>query len=390
MLFPYATDAPIYHWPIATVGLMVINTVVLVMLLPVPNELVDPFILHWGDGLHPVQWITSLFLHVGLGHLLGNMLFLWGFGLVVEGKVGWWRFVIIYLVVGGLQCMLEQTVMLGASGGGSIGASAAIFGILAMALVWAPQNDMSCLLLILIKPIRFECPIVGLAGVCIALESLICIATSSFGGSGLGVGMSSAALHMMGAVIGFGMGVLMLKANWVDCENWDLFSVWAGTNTISEAERNESYFQGDEFKLKQKRKHEKAIHQIREIVSSGQPELAYRAHRKMTQDMENWHLDDSDFIQLIQLFHKQEKWSESIEAMVEYASGQRDHESQVRLKLAQVLVTRENRPGQGLKVMRKIVPQQLTDKQRTQFQRLLQEAKRRVADDPYEVVDDAW
>ena len=44
-----------------------------------------------GDGLHPLQWVTNNFMHSGFFHLAGNMIFLWTFGLVVEGKLGWWR-----------------------------------------------------------------------------------------------------------------------------------------------------------------------------------------------------------------------------------------------------------------------------------------------------------
>ena len=86
-LIPYGTNAPIYHWPIATVGLIVINVVVFALSIASP-ESVEPFILAFGDGFHPVQWITSNFLHADIFHLIGNMLFLWAFGIIVEGKLG--------------------------------------------------------------------------------------------------------------------------------------------------------------------------------------------------------------------------------------------------------------------------------------------------------------
>ncbi len=53
-----------------------------------------------GEGLHPVQWVTNNFLHGRIFHLVGNMIFLWGFGLVVEGKLGWWRFLLVYMGIG--------------------------------------------------------------------------------------------------------------------------------------------------------------------------------------------------------------------------------------------------------------------------------------------------
>ncbi len=41
---------------------------------------VAPFVLAFGDGLHPVQWISNIFLHAGFMHLVGNMVFLCPFG----------------------------------------------------------------------------------------------------------------------------------------------------------------------------------------------------------------------------------------------------------------------------------------------------------------------
>src|SRR5437879_9699033 len=99
MIIPWNTDAPIYHFPWATLGLIGVNTAVLgVLIASAPDiEWIEPYLLTYGDGLHPVQWVTSAFIHAGIGHLVGNMIFLWAFGLVVEGKLGWWRFLLVYL-----------------------------------------------------------------------------------------------------------------------------------------------------------------------------------------------------------------------------------------------------------------------------------------------------
>ena len=101
-------------------------------------SLVNQLILQYGT-FKPWQWITSNFMHAGIMHLLGNMFCLWGFGLVVEGKIGWWRFLLVYLGIGITQCGLEQTLMLFADEGGSLGASAIIYGLMAMCMVWAPR-----------------------------------------------------------------------------------------------------------------------------------------------------------------------------------------------------------------------------------------------------------
>ena len=66
-----------------------------------------------GDGIHPLQWLTNNFLHAGFFHLAGNMIFLWTFGLVVEGKLGWWAFLLVYLGLGvgesaGMQILVHS------------------------------------------------------------------------------------------------------------------------------------------------------------------------------------------------------------------------------------------------------------------------------------------
>jgi membrane associated rhomboid family serine protease len=79
MLIPFRTDAPIYYWPYATVGLIVVNCLVLGAMMTGSFEDPELWILEHGR-LSPLQWVSSNFIHGGPLHLLGNMFFLWGFG----------------------------------------------------------------------------------------------------------------------------------------------------------------------------------------------------------------------------------------------------------------------------------------------------------------------
>ena len=72
----------------------------------------ESWMLSFADGMHPEQWLLSIFMHAGWMHLIGNMIFLWVFGLVVEGKLGWWRFIPCYLAIGMGQMGIEQFAML--------------------------------------------------------------------------------------------------------------------------------------------------------------------------------------------------------------------------------------------------------------------------------------
>src|ERR1043166_8583906 len=141
--FPYATDAPIYHWPVVTVLLILINVAVFVATgCGEHTPIADALVLHF-DHFRATEWVTSNFMHADILHLLGNMVFLWPFGLVVEGKLGWWRFLAVYLGIGALFGAVVQMAMLPTgSHNVSLGASAVLFGLLALAVVWAPKNEL--------------------------------------------------------------------------------------------------------------------------------------------------------------------------------------------------------------------------------------------------------
>lgn len=88
----------------------------------------------------PWTFITSMFMHGGSGHLLGNMIFLFFIGSMLERLIGWWRFLSIYFVsglIGGLLVLFfipEFTSVVGASG--------AIFGVLGALVILRPWESI--------------------------------------------------------------------------------------------------------------------------------------------------------------------------------------------------------------------------------------------------------
>lgn len=90
----------------------------------------------------PINWLTpltSMFLHGGWGHLLGNALFLWVFGDNVEDLMGAQRFVWFYLVCGVAAAALHVALQ-PASPIPTVGASGAISGVMGGYLVLFPRN----------------------------------------------------------------------------------------------------------------------------------------------------------------------------------------------------------------------------------------------------------
>src|SRR5262245_36531857 len=138
MLIPYNTDAPIYYWPYATLGTIIANVLIFlgVSSLPEPQAelFAQYFILNYGQW-NPIQWLTSNYVHADIMHVAGNMIVLWGIGIIIEGKIGWWRFLVLYNSIGVFQCGVEQTLMIMADDGASLGASAIIYGLIAIAMI---------------------------------------------------------------------------------------------------------------------------------------------------------------------------------------------------------------------------------------------------------------
>ena len=100
-----------------------------------------------GHDLHTV--LTSTFLHGGVLHLAGNMLFLWIFGDNLEDELGHWGFLAFYLVAGvgaGLAHVLSDP----ASGVPLVGASGAIAGVMGGYLLLFPKARVDILFIFIV------------------------------------------------------------------------------------------------------------------------------------------------------------------------------------------------------------------------------------------------
>lgn len=93
--------------------------------------------------------LTSMFLHGGWGHLLGNCLFFWVFGNNVEDSMGRLRFLVFYLVCG-LAAAAAQVAVNPASPVPMVGASGAISGVMGAYLLLYPRVRVNMLFIFVI------------------------------------------------------------------------------------------------------------------------------------------------------------------------------------------------------------------------------------------------
>ena len=138
--------------PTVTLILILINVLVFVYELSFSRYGLNRFIATYGmvpDRFHWSQLLTSMFIHGGFMHILGNMWFLWVFGRGVEDLVGHGRFLVFYLACG-VAAGLIQMMVNPSSPIPTVGASGAIAGVMGGYLVKFPRARVVTLIFIFI------------------------------------------------------------------------------------------------------------------------------------------------------------------------------------------------------------------------------------------------
>jgi len=180
-MLPLKDDVPIHSTPVVTVGLIVINVLVFFYQFSLgagagTGKAAEEFIREFGlvpcrltgscavvlDLPSPMLTIfTSMFMHGGLFHIGGNMLYLWIFGNNIEDTLGHGRFLIFYLACG-IAAALGQTVISPASTVPMVGASGAVSGVLGAYLLLFPHASVVTLMIfgIFVRLVRIPALIV--------------------------------------------------------------------------------------------------------------------------------------------------------------------------------------------------------------------------------------
>jgi membrane associated rhomboid family serine protease len=151
-VIPLRDSTPSGSVPYVTISIIVLNSVVWLYEVSL-GPAVSDFILQYGlipvRFLHPYRFHTgavegaltplfsSIFMHGGWMHIIGNMWFLWIFGDNIEDRLGHARFAFFYLLCG-VGAALIQVIFHPASKIPMVGASGAISGVLGAYLVSYP------------------------------------------------------------------------------------------------------------------------------------------------------------------------------------------------------------------------------------------------------------
>ncbi len=159
-MFPIRDHNPSSQRPVVTWSLMVFNIFVFALYFPMMSgPSIVSFFDNWAmipanitAGNHYYTALTSMFLHGGILHLAGNMLFLWIFGDNVEDAMGHIPYLIFYFICGigaGALHILSNPI----SNMPMVGASGAISGVLGAYLLLYPKArvDVALVLIIIVR-----------------------------------------------------------------------------------------------------------------------------------------------------------------------------------------------------------------------------------------------
>src|SRR5690242_18014786 len=159
-MFPLRDTQPSYSRPVVTVVIIVINLLVFLREFSLDDYSLNAFIATWGltpSHFHIQNVLTSMFVHGGWMHVLGNMWFLWIFGDNIEDILGHGKYLVFYLVCG-MAAALGQMIIDPFSRVPMVGASGAIAGVMGAYLIKFPRSRILTFAFIFFFIWTFEVP----------------------------------------------------------------------------------------------------------------------------------------------------------------------------------------------------------------------------------------
>ena len=203
-MIPLKDVIPSRTVPIVTVAIIVLNSLAFLFELSLPNPVLESLIRVY--GVVPADFtmltaVTSMFLHGGWLHFLGNMLYLWIFGDNVEDQLGHGRFVLFYLICG-VVAGLAHVFMNPASTVPTIGASGAIAGVMGAYFVLYPHSRILALLPLFVIWEVIEVPAILFLGIWFVMQFFSGVGSIAMGASRAASGGVAFWAHVAGFLAG--------------------------------------------------------------------------------------------------------------------------------------------------------------------------------------------
>jgi membrane associated rhomboid family serine protease len=219
-MFPVSDVIPSRTTPFVTVGLIALNALVFIYELQLSRPELQLFAFMYGvvpARFVPATLFTSMFIHEGWMHLLGNMLYLWIFGDNVEDRLGHFGFVVFYLACGAAAAMGQIAVSLDSTVP-MIGASGAIAGVMGAYFVLYPHSRVLTIVFLLFFMDMVEIPAIFFLGIWFIKE--VFSGVGSLGTQSMSGGVAVWA-HVSGFAVGALVGVFRRLREATERYRWD-------------------------------------------------------------------------------------------------------------------------------------------------------------------------
>jgi len=215
-MIPIRDSVPAQRFPLVTSAIITVNVLVFWHMVQLPPPVLEAFVgryaliparfswnvEHGRFGLALSRILSSMFMHGGWTHLIGNMWFLWIAGDNVEDRMGRLRYLIFYLISGIAGAVLQVSVGPGIQVP-NVGASGAIAGVLAAYMVFFPHARIYTLIFFFLIIDVIAIPAVIFLGIWFLFQFLSGVGSLGMMGAGGGVAWFA---HIGGFSAGFLLG----------------------------------------------------------------------------------------------------------------------------------------------------------------------------------------
>ncbi len=220
-MIPLRDVIPSRTTPFVTFSLIIANALVFLYELSLPAGQLNALVASAGIVPASTGWLTptlftSMFLHAGPSHLLGNLLFLWIFGDNIEDRFGHGRYLIFYVAVG-MAAGAAQAIAAPTSIVPIIGASGAIAAVMGAYFVLFPKSRVVMLIWLVFYVDFVEIPAMLFLGFWLLFQLI-----GGFGASASGAGGGVAFIaHLGGFVLGAALSRFLARSERADVSWWD-------------------------------------------------------------------------------------------------------------------------------------------------------------------------
>jgi membrane associated rhomboid family serine protease len=207
-MFPLSDVIPSRTTPVVTVSVIILNSIVFLYQVTLPDRLLEQFVARYALIPAWFSWetvFTSMFLHGGWMHVIGNMLYLWIFGDNVEDRLGHVRFLLFYFASGCAAAILQLMInpfstvpMLGASG--------AIAGVMGAYFVVYPESRVLTAVFVFIFFDLIEIPAIFFLGIWFVMQVLSGVGSLGVAHAGGGIAFWA---HIGGFIVGIVVGFML-------------------------------------------------------------------------------------------------------------------------------------------------------------------------------------